>query len=342
MNYEQHPIGAVLPPLTVQERDALKRHIDINGQLTPIILYEGKILAGWHRELILRELGIEPKYVTPPISDPYSYVLDEDHGRRNLSAQKRAMLAARLHKLQHGSNQYVHKVESTIVSSTFKNTREGMAKAAKISLGGIDRAKCILSNGTDEVVKAADEEKILLHHGEEICKLPKDQQATALQEAIEHKRTQKNLTNPKKSKKRGSKMIHLPPPIGPVKFAITAEDGFPVNGTTQERDAYYQKYGRTPLFAKDVKDIMNQEAAADTYAHAILHLTNDQHPSAEVFFAAIDAMLAWVPKPEKGSGWETNYAARARKHLEMLEERLPKALLRVAELDEQLRKRTTK
>ena len=60
--YEQHPIGKELPRyVDTEEFNTLKDSIAEHGQLNDILIFEGKILDGWHRYQACIQLGIEPK-----------------------------------------------------------------------------------------------------------------------------------------------------------------------------------------------------------------------------------------------------------------------------------------
>ena len=63
---EQHPIGQIVPAMSADERSLLRNDIVINGLLTPIVRYEGKILGGWHRYPLCIEENIEPRLETKP------------------------------------------------------------------------------------------------------------------------------------------------------------------------------------------------------------------------------------------------------------------------------------
>ena len=62
-----HPEALATPKMSSIAYDALKRDIEINGQLDPVITYRGKIVDGRHRWLIIQELGIDfIKYIELP------------------------------------------------------------------------------------------------------------------------------------------------------------------------------------------------------------------------------------------------------------------------------------
>jgi hypothetical protein len=50
-NLKQHPLCKIFPPLSEDEIKALGADIKANGQIAPILLYEGKILDGWQCEM---------------------------------------------------------------------------------------------------------------------------------------------------------------------------------------------------------------------------------------------------------------------------------------------------
>ena len=50
-SYQRHPLSAVWPDLEPQAREALRESMHTRGYdpLEPVVLYEGKVLDGWHR-----------------------------------------------------------------------------------------------------------------------------------------------------------------------------------------------------------------------------------------------------------------------------------------------------
>ncbi len=54
-----HAEALTTPRMNDEQYQALKRDIEMNGQIDPVTVYRGKIIDGRHRWLILQELGIE-------------------------------------------------------------------------------------------------------------------------------------------------------------------------------------------------------------------------------------------------------------------------------------------
>jgi ParB-like chromosome segregation protein Spo0J len=68
---ERHPLSANFPEMLPQEFQGLVDSIDDQGQIEPVILYEGMVLDGWQRVLACRTFGILPKTaLLPEGSDP--------------------------------------------------------------------------------------------------------------------------------------------------------------------------------------------------------------------------------------------------------------------------------
>lgn len=96
-SYQRHPLSAVWPDLEPQAREALHESMRTRGYdpLEPVVLYEGKVLDGWHRYSMARELGIEVTTVAFDGDDPAGWVIARHTGRRNLSPRDRAHCVVR-------------------------------------------------------------------------------------------------------------------------------------------------------------------------------------------------------------------------------------------------------
>ena len=100
---ERHPLSAVFGDMDAGELEELKNDIDANGLIEPIILYEGKVLDGWHRYLCLcalsRPLNTKNHFEYDPAQDgedPEKFVYSKNLYRRQLSAEDRALMAAKV------------------------------------------------------------------------------------------------------------------------------------------------------------------------------------------------------------------------------------------------------
>lgn len=338
IQYEQHPLGACYPPLTSEEFAKLKAGLRDPAK-PPAILFEGKVLDGWHYYKACLEEGVEARFESPKIANPFEFVVRRNEGRRQLTKVQRAEIALKMANVKKHSNQFAQKVVPSN-EGTSAITQRRAAQLLGVSEASVTRAQQIRDGAISEVKAALKAGVISQGRADVMSRMSEEEQRTELAQWSQKKVAKRKQTerrnknpNPKKAMRKGYFVDTS------IKLATTAEDGFPVNGTLEEKDAYYKKYGRTPLFAKDVKDIMNDALAVDGYVQALLTLTNDMHPSATEFFAKIDRMLAWVQRPEKGDGWQINQAAKARKSLAYLKERLPIAVARVNELNELWSKR---
>lgn len=91
-----HELALLLPDMTADQRDELKRDIQANGLLDPITTYQGKALDGRHRDAICDELSIKPRYVRYTGSDPAAFVISKNLHRRHLTKPQRDALGAKV------------------------------------------------------------------------------------------------------------------------------------------------------------------------------------------------------------------------------------------------------
>ena len=97
MTHERHPLSAVWPNLERTAQEALRQSMQTRGYdpLEPVVLYEGRVLDGWHRYSIARELGIEVTTVDYEGDDPAGVVIARHTGRRHIIPGKRAHCVVR-------------------------------------------------------------------------------------------------------------------------------------------------------------------------------------------------------------------------------------------------------
>ena len=97
-----HPEALATPRMSDESYDALKRDIEINGQLDPVTTYRGKIVDGRHRWLIIQELGIDfIKYIELPNNTTIAQLrrlVQSKETRRHETAGQLAIRAYRLYE----------------------------------------------------------------------------------------------------------------------------------------------------------------------------------------------------------------------------------------------------
>jgi hypothetical protein len=84
-----------------------------------------------------------------------------------------------------------------------------------------------------------------------------------------------------------------------------------VGSAVAEYDAYFKKYGRTPLHAKAIKDMLDAEGLTSMLAMGINSIAHERHPNADRFFEYIDHLLTHVREPDKTNGAQTDFAGEA-------------------------------
>jgi hypothetical protein len=140
-HYEFHELCLLFPRCTDEELQLLVSDIRENGLLTPITLYEGKILDGRNRYLACQMLNIEPEYVEFDGKDPLPFVVSRNLCRRHLSESQRAMVAAAIIELQRKDN---GRSEITISDA---------AQQLNVSPRMVNQAVKIINEGTEQDVK---------------------------------------------------------------------------------------------------------------------------------------------------------------------------------------------
>jgi hypothetical protein len=91
-----HRLAKYFPILEGEEFKMLVEDIRKNGQLEPVVTYNGEILDGINRARACEVIGIEPKTEEYTGDDPLSYVVSINVRRRHMDTSQRAMLATEM------------------------------------------------------------------------------------------------------------------------------------------------------------------------------------------------------------------------------------------------------
>lgn len=92
---EFHDVANLFPMMTESERVGLQKDIIENGLLTPIYLYQGKIIDGRNRYLACLEVGYKPQFkeYDGPEENLIQFVLSLNLHRRHLNSGQKSCLA---------------------------------------------------------------------------------------------------------------------------------------------------------------------------------------------------------------------------------------------------------
>jgi hypothetical protein len=179
--YEQHPLSAAFPAMSDEELQNLKGSIDVIGVQNPIVIYEGKIIDGWHRYKVATELGLPcPAVHLAEDIDPQDFVLANNKARRHLTIGQIAMAYTKVYQWYPAG-----KPNSKGVPSTPLKTKQELAKLSGTSESSIAQAKSVLKNGAKPVQEAVQSGKISLKRGAKISRLDLEKQVKALTEPPE-------------------------------------------------------------------------------------------------------------------------------------------------------------
>lgn len=164
MTYEIHPLAELIPPMADVEFAELRASIKTRGYLDdePVVIYEGKILDGRHRERAARELGITPLVKQYEGEDPTGYVLAKNLDRRHLTTGQRSAAALKLldYEKEQARERQGERTDLTSPTTEGKvpdrHETEATAKAGAklgVSRSSVERVRTVAENRPDLLKK---------------------------------------------------------------------------------------------------------------------------------------------------------------------------------------------
>lgn len=138
---EGHRLANYFPSMSEEAFNGLVTDIKENGQLNPIIMYEGKILDGKNRYAACQKLGIEPIVKEYTGNDPLAFVITSNAKRRDLTPSVRAWIALEMlpefeERTKKNKSTYINKQERKK-----KSLSQGDDKESNSLPGKKDRTK---------------------------------------------------------------------------------------------------------------------------------------------------------------------------------------------------------
>ena len=167
-----HPVCELFPAMLEKEFAALVADIAQNGLREPIHVMGQAIIDGRHRYRACQATGVEPRFVeVADNADLYALVISLNLHRRHLSESQRAMVAARLANLPHGTNQHAQNCAPT---------QEVAADLLNVSRRTVQHARAVIENGTPELTAAVDSSAIAVSTAADLSRLPAEVQREVL------------------------------------------------------------------------------------------------------------------------------------------------------------------
>jgi len=138
---EQHDLSKCFPVIEIKEFGQLVDDIKENGLLNPIVIFDGKVLDGWHRYLACQKAGADIKTIVYEGEEPDSFAWSMNGHRRHMNSSQAAKSIVDVR----GWRKRGKPVNGP--QGPFRSTKE-MASESGTSLTQIKRAKHVTKNGS--------------------------------------------------------------------------------------------------------------------------------------------------------------------------------------------------
>lgn len=159
--YKIHHAASVFPLMSDDDLARLAADIQLHGLREPIVLLTGLVLDGRNRLRACEKIGIEPTFrnlADCNCKNPIGFVLAANLHRRQLTTSQRAFAAARIAKLENGTNQHQRRVEGR--QNCPPITIDHAARMFGVSPMSIKTAKRVIERAHRSVVTVFERGKI--------------------------------------------------------------------------------------------------------------------------------------------------------------------------------------
>lgn len=168
--------------MSPEDFQSLRDSIENIGVQNPITLLDGMVLDGWHRYSAAVELDmICPEVDLDPETDPRDFVLAQNKARRHVTQAQLALATASVYEWMPEGNPQFSQLDTQY--PVVKTTAE-LAQIAGVHSHTIKQAKAVQKNAAPEVIEAVKRGDMGLVKAAAIAKLPKEQQAAAINQPM--------------------------------------------------------------------------------------------------------------------------------------------------------------
>ncbi|MBA2962612.1 MULTISPECIES: plasmid replication/partition related protein [Ramlibacter] len=192
-------IKAYIDPLTPEEYSALERSILAEGCRDALVLWGNMLVDGHNRHAICRQHDLPFQTVQSTrfrsIEDVHLWMIDQHLGRRSLSdfqrgvlaLRKREIVAERLARTAPEAGPEALAAESASAEESApvpaagarENTREALARVARLSSSQVMQIERIQKQAAPEVVAAVKAGEISINAAATVASLPREEQVAA-------------------------------------------------------------------------------------------------------------------------------------------------------------------
>jgi len=191
-------LRAYIDPLTEEEHAALERSLLTEGCRDALVLWGDVLVDGHNRYGICQKHGIPFKTVQnetfKSIEDVYLWMIDNHLGRRSVSDFQRGVLALRKKEILSARTPAPAPAEpagdtpapaptanpAPVIASTPPLTREGLARAARVSSATLGQIEKIQKTAAPELVEAVKSGVISINAAAAVASLPEEKQKAAV------------------------------------------------------------------------------------------------------------------------------------------------------------------
>jgi hypothetical protein len=182
-------LKAYIDPLTPEEHEALERSLLAEGCRDALVLWGNVLVDGHNRYGICRKHGLSFQTVQNPrfksIEDVHLWMIDQHLGRRSVSDFQRGVLALRKREIvaeRRARNAAVAETAAVAAAPATQEvlqTREALAKAARLSSNQVVLIEKIQKQGAPELVAAVKAGAVSINAAAAVATLPAEEQAAA-------------------------------------------------------------------------------------------------------------------------------------------------------------------
>ena len=171
-----HPLANIFPLLEGADFEAMVDDICEHGLREKIVLFDGQILDGRNRFRACEAAGVKPQFSDYGGDNPLAFVISANLTRRHLSADQRAVVAAKIANMDHGGDR---KGDQAAKLQFDQVSRSTAAQLMNVSERSVNSAAAVFKSASaaPSLKAAMESSRVAPSFAEKLLKAPIDKQA---------------------------------------------------------------------------------------------------------------------------------------------------------------------